>query len=93
MPRNLGSPVAQSAERVAVNHLVAGSNPARGARQEPLGINPTALFLWVPIGAAYARGLAPTIEGGHTDITSSGFNAARWISASGLVEFPPMSIA
>ena len=30
--REHGSPVAQSAERVAVNHLVAGSSPARGAK-------------------------------------------------------------
>ncbi len=33
LPRSQYSPVAQQVERVAVNHLVGGSSPSRGARK------------------------------------------------------------
>jgi hypothetical protein len=41
------SPVAQSVERLAVNQLVAGSSPARGASKEPLERSLAAFSLWL----------------------------------------------
>ena len=38
--RSFHSPVAQSAEQVAVNHRVGGSNPSRGANFKPFHENP-----------------------------------------------------
>src|SRR5262245_28846108 len=40
------SPVAQSVERLAVNQLVAGSSPARGASQKPSEAFLAAFSLW-----------------------------------------------
>ena len=53
--RSQGSPVAQLAERVAVNHLVAGSSPARGANSSQ-GDFPVPCFVYVlvnPEGKTY----------------------------------------
>ena len=44
------SPVAQSVERLAVNQLVAGSSPARGASQKPSEAPLAAFFFLEPCG-------------------------------------------
>ena len=44
------SPVAQSVERLAVNQLVAGSSPARGASQKPSEAPLTAFVFMEPCG-------------------------------------------
>src|SRR5208337_700511 len=57
------SPVAQLVERVAVNHLVGGSSPSRGARKKP-GVGRFRLTPFLPWCPYWCLGLSiPSCQG------------------------------